>query len=79
MSGFDVRNVGTVRRLDGEEAGGLSLPTVHVPDAWEVSITLTDFLKPSQNLLHDLLEDASVVTSKSGSVGSKGTTTVNKK
>lgn len=78
MSNFTVNSIGTTRRLDGAEAGGIYIDAVHVPDAWEVSITLTDFLKPSQNLLDDLLEDSKVSVSKKSSTAG-GATTVSDK
>ena len=76
MSSLGIRSLGTTRRLDPGEIG-LALESVHVPDAWEISITLTDFLKPSQNLLHDMTENTTVASKASKQ--SEGTTTVTKK
>jgi len=54
VSNLKIENVGSTHCFMSSDVG---LPgcQVHIPDAFKVTITLTDFLKPSQNMLQELL------------------------
>jgi len=49
VTNITISNRGNMRAMKLEGAGADTLPTAIVPDAYEVSITLTDMLIPSQN------------------------------
>lgn len=64
ISELNISNIGNIRRLS-LPIDGSTATDVNVPDAYLISITLTDLLTPSKNLL-----DASVRTKVTSSIAS---------
>ena len=68
ISNLKIENVGTTRGLD--DIGGVP-GKVNIPDAFSVTITLTDFIKPSQNMLNTLITGqggvSTIITNKAKS------------
>lgn len=54
ISNLKIENVGASRCFMSSDVG-LPGSQVLIPDAFKVSITITDFLKPSQNMIQELL------------------------
>jgi len=65
ISNLKIDNVGTSRLFSASEIG-IPGNNANIPDAYNVSITLTDMLMPSQNLLNDMLNNQSVSSSVKG-------------
>ena len=55
MSNISITNVGNIRNLKLDVNGNTNV-SVNVPDAYMISITLTDLLMPSKNLLNASLD-----------------------
>lgn len=71
MSNLKIDSVGSTRLFKASEIGLSMANTVHIPDAWAITISLTDFIKPSQNMLHNMHEDNLVKVGASGSTAAK--------
>ena len=71
MSNLKIDSVGSTRMFKAGDIGLSMANTVHIPDAWSITISLTDFIKPSQNMLHSMHEDNLVKVGAGGDAASR--------
>jgi len=71
MSNLKIDSVGSTRMFKAGDIGLSMANTVHIPDAWAITISLTDFIKPSQNMLHNMHEDNLVKVGAGGDATSR--------
>jgi hypothetical protein len=71
MSNLKIDSVGSTRMFSAGDIGLSMANTVHIPDAWSITISLTDFIKPSQNMLHSMHEDNLVKVGAGGNAASR--------